>query len=83
MPSAPPLPVSIAEREELEHLVRARTVPQRLVKRAKVIFFAGEGIPNRQISQRVRMREPYVAKWRQRFEAPAGRTSRPAVCQRA
>jgi hypothetical protein len=32
MPTAPALPVSIAEREELEDLVRARTVPQVLVK---------------------------------------------------
>lgn len=69
MPSAPPLPVSVAEREQLERLVRAHTTPQRLAKRAKVILLAGDGMPNRQISMAVGMAEEYVAKWRGRFEA--------------
>jgi transposase len=69
MPGAPPLPVSVAERQELERLVRAHTTTQRLVKRAEVILLAGDGVPNRQISKRVGMAERYVAMWRQRFEA--------------
>jgi transposase len=61
--------VSVAERQELERLVRAHKTPQRLVKRATVILLAGDGVSNRQISKRVGMAEPYVAKWRSRFEA--------------
>ena len=59
----PPLVVNVAEREELERLVRAHTTPQRLVKRAKVILMAGDGMPNRQNSKAVGMGEVYVAKW--------------------
>ncbi|MEA2567173.1 MAG: hypothetical protein QOD49_2350 [Actinomycetota bacterium] len=69
MSRVPPLPVNVEEREELQRLVRAHTTPQRLVKRAKVILMAGDGVPNHQISMAVGMGEAYVAKWRQRFEA--------------
>jgi len=69
MSRVPPLPVSVAEREELERLVRAHTTPQRLAKRAKAILMAGDGVPNRRIAEVVGMGEEYVAKWRQRFDA--------------
>jgi transposase len=69
MSRVPPLPVSVAEREELERLVRAHTTPQRLAKRAKAILMAGDGVPNRRIAEAVGMGEEYVAKWRQRFDA--------------
>ena len=46
MPTAPPLPVSMAEWEQLQRLVRAHTTPQRLVKRAEGILMAGDRLPN-------------------------------------
>lgn len=69
MSSVPPLPVNAKEREELERLVRAHTTPQRLVRRARVVLLAADGMPNRRIAKEVGMGEDNVAVWRRRFEA--------------
>jgi transposase len=60
--------VNVLEREELERLVRAHSTPQRLVRRARVILLAADGMPNRQIAKVVGIGEDHVAKWRNRFE---------------
>jgi len=66
-------------RAELERCVRAGTCPQRLVRRAKVILLAADGMPSRQISKQVQLHESHVAMWRQRFLAE-GSQCRPRSC---
>src|SRR6266550_4082034 len=60
MSRVPPLPVNALEREELERLVRAHTTPQRLVRRARAILLAADGVPNRRIAKEVGMSQDYV-----------------------
>ncbi len=56
-------------RRALEARVRATTTPQRDAMRARIILLAADGLPSRQISQRVGMHESHIAMWRQRFLA--------------
>jgi transposase len=62
------LVVSDEERTELERRVRAYTSSQRMVRRARVVLMAAEGIPNRRIAPVVEMSENSVGVWRRRFE---------------
>jgi hypothetical protein len=54
------LVVSDEERAELERRVRAHTSSQRMVRRARVVLMAAEGIPNRQIAPVVELSENSV-----------------------
>ena len=56
-------------RAVLEARVRAAKTPQRDAVRARIILLAADGLPSRQISQRVGMHESNVALWRKRFLA--------------
>lgn len=41
---APPLQLSSEHEGELNHLVRARSTPQKLAERARIILFAAAGL---------------------------------------
>jgi transposase len=64
-------PVAIAltadERRTLESWVAARTTPQRIAFRARIILLAATGASNRRIAHEVRTSRPTVILWRQRF----------------
>jgi transposase len=66
---AEPIVLDDETAEELERRVRATTTPQRDVRRAMIILLATEGMPSRQIAERVGMHQSHVAMWRQRFRA--------------
>ncbi|MGI8751687.1 MAG: helix-turn-helix domain-containing protein, partial [Acidimicrobiales bacterium] len=66
---AAPIVLDETIRAELERRVRAMTTPQRDVTRARIIFWAADGMSSRQISTTVGMHESHVAMWRQRFLA--------------
>ncbi len=66
---AEPIVLEPAVREMLEARVRASTTTQRDAARARIVLLAADGMPSRQISQRVGMHESHVAMWRQRFLA--------------
>jgi transposase len=66
---AEPIVLDDETRAELERRVRATTTAQRDVRRALIILLAADGVPSRQISERVAMHESYVAMWRRRFRA--------------
>lgn len=66
--SLEPLEITKAERQRLEHIVRAHKSPQRLVRRARVVLLAAYGWPNRQIAPEVGLSENSVGVWRRRFE---------------
>uniref|UniRef100_UPI004057AE90 helix-turn-helix domain-containing protein n=1 Tax=Agathobacter sp. TaxID=2021311 RepID=UPI004057AE90 len=48
-------------------LSRSRSLPESLVKRAKIILLASQGISNQIISQKVGLHYNHVATWRNRF----------------
>jgi len=89
--AAKPLQVGDEARRTLEGWVSARSAPQRIAMRARIVLRAADGMANRRIAQQVRTSRPTVILWRNRFtvggvaalleEAP-GR-GRPASISRA
>ena len=67
--AADALEVSDEARRTLEGWVNARTSPQRMVMRARIVLLAAQGRANRRIAQAVRTSRPTVLLWRQRFAA--------------
>lgn len=67
--SAEAVEVSDEARRTLEGWVSARTAPQRIVVRARIVLLAAQGIANRRIAQEVRTSRPTVLLWRNRFAA--------------
>jgi transposase len=65
--SAEALEVSDEARRTLEGWVVARTSPQRIVMRARIVLLAAQGVANRRIAQEVRTSRPTVLLWRNRF----------------
>jgi transposase len=55
------------EREQLEALLRSRSLPAGLVRRAKIVLHAAEGEPNSAIAKRLKLNPTTVRKWRERF----------------
>src|SRR4051794_22156588 len=56
-------------RTSLERMARQRSLPARLVERARIVLLAADGLENQQIAQRLRMTPEKVARWRSRFLA--------------
>ena len=63
------LPLTDEQRRTLEAWVAARTTPQRLAFRARIILLASTGASNRHIAHQVQTSRPTVILWRQRFGA--------------
>jgi len=61
------LELSKEEREQLEALLRSRSLPAGLVRRAKIVLHAAEGEANSAIAQRLKLNPTTVRKWRERF----------------
>jgi transposase len=56
------------DRERLEALTRSSTAPAGLVKRARIVLLAGDGVSNTEIAQMVGVSRPTVISWRDRYE---------------
>lgn len=56
-------------REELERRSRSQKLPARVVTRARMILLCADGVPLRQIAERVSIGEHQVTLWRRRFLA--------------
>jgi transposase len=69
MKVAEPILLSPEESTTLDSWASARSMPFRLVQRAKIIRMASEGILNQDIAQKLRISRPTVQLWRQRFLA--------------
>ena len=69
--TAAPLLLRVADRPELERLVRSSTVASGLASRARVVLLAADGVANYEIAARVGMSRPTVNLWRSRY-AEAG-----------
>jgi transposase len=68
---ADPLLLSSEQRRTLETWVAARTSPQRLIFRSRIVLLAAAGMSNRKIASELKTSRPTVILWRQRF-AEAG-----------
>ena len=66
-PKPPQIVLSENERVELQHLVRAHTTGQALVRRARVVLLAAIGYSNMDIARLVPMDEEAVGLWRRRW----------------
>lgn len=65
--AARPIVLTVAERGELEGVVRAHSSPQQMVRRARIVLLAADGLVSADISEEVGVHEQWVAKWRRRF----------------
>ncbi len=68
---APAQPLEISEEQErtLRAWVAAKTTPQRIVLRSRIVLLAHEGLGNRAVAQRLKISRPTVILWRERFVA--------------
>jgi len=62
-----PLTLEPGDKEKLELLGRRPKTAQRAAIRAKIVLRAAEGLPNREIAQRLGITGATVGKWRERF----------------
>ena len=69
MRKAPPIVLSKEESAVLSTWTRGRTLPLRLVQRAKIVVMAAQGIPSQDIAQALSVSRPTVQLWRERFLA--------------
>ena len=65
---SPPLKLQADQREDLETILRKKTIEARLAQRARLILLASEGYGNVEIGEILGMDRNHVSKWRQRFE---------------
>lgn len=63
-----PLKLSVAERAELDRRTRSRTARAHEVLVARVLLLLAEGRSYRQIAQRLDCSQPFISKWKGRFE---------------
>jgi transposase len=67
------LNLTSAERDELEQLARAYTMPQQVARRARIILLAdGEGMSNASIATELGINKAKVRRWTQRWVERAG-----------
>jgi transposase len=59
--------LSPEQKQALERMARARSLPARVVERARVVLLAADGLENKQIARRMRMTPEKAARWRKRF----------------
>ena len=62
-----PVVLSAEEREQLNAIANSRSLPHGLVRRARIVLLAAEGIPNCAIAERVNLSPQVVCKWRKRY----------------
>jgi transposase len=67
MKIAEPILLSPEERTKLDTWASARSIPFRIVQRAKIIRMAADGVLNQDIAKKLSISRPTVQLWRQRF----------------
>ena len=65
---AAPLVLREGDRGRLEGLLRSSSAPAGLVKRARIVLLAADGLPNTEIAAMVGVSRPTVISWRDRYE---------------
>ena len=69
MKTAEPIILSREEQAKLATWASARSMPLRLIQRAKIIKMAAEGVLNQDIARELHISRPTVQLWRERFLA--------------
>ena len=64
---APAVELNLQQREALEQRRRARSLPARVVERARVVLLAAEGKQNKEIADHLGISVQKAARWRARF----------------
>jgi len=64
---ARPVVLNPAQRRTLEQHSRARSLPARLVERARIVLRAADGLQDRQIAEELNITPEKAARWRTRF----------------
>jgi putative transposase len=62
-----PITLSKEEDEQLTSIANSRSLPHSLVRRARIVLMAADGVPNRTIAEKVNLSAQMVSKWRKRF----------------
>ena len=62
-----PLAISAEQQRTLKTWIAARSTPQKVVFRSRIVLMAAEGKANRRIAQALQTSRPTVILWRQRF----------------
>lgn len=65
--SAAALGIDEGQKRELESLARAGTTPQKLARQCRVVWLAGQGVPNHAIAQQTQLSRPTVIATRAAF----------------
>ncbi|MEV7239076.1 helix-turn-helix domain-containing protein [Streptomyces sp. NPDC051020] len=68
MRCVPALRLHEGDRARLETLTRMSTAPAGLVRRARIVLLAADGVSNTEIAAALRISRPTVLKWRARYE---------------
>ncbi len=66
---APPIHLSSEERTTLASWARAKSMPLRLVQRARIVTMAADGVTSQDIARQLDISRPTVQLWRERFLA--------------
>lgn len=66
---AEPIILTPEERSTLDHWAMGRSIPFRLVQRARIIRFASDGLFSQDIAHRLKISRPTIQLWRDRFLA--------------
>src|SRR6202140_3331381 len=61
------LTIGEADRLQLQALVRSRSMPHSLVRRARIVLLSGAGQSNREVPRRCGVSAPAVSHWRRRY----------------
>jgi transposase len=67
MRTAAPIKLNSEQRAALERIARQRSLPARLVERARIVLRASEGLENKQIAAEMGIMPEKAARWRNRF----------------
>ena len=62
------LTISPSERSQLGSIVRSRSLPHSLVRRAQIVLLSADGAANREVARRCGVSAPVVSLWRQRYQ---------------
>src|SRR5215212_8767959 len=65
--SAAALPISPGDKAVLRRWANAAQAPAALVRRAKILLLAAEGVSNTEIAERLGISRPTVIAWRSRY----------------
>ena len=67
MRTAAPVVLNPEQRDALKRMARQRSLPARLVERARIVLQAADGMENKQIAKQMGIMPEKAARWRNRF----------------